>query len=205
MSLGPYPRWNHPATTWDEVIGRYTSYLQVRRWRGKAVKADGTEASDCLSPAQGARLVATLLGIVQPLVQTGLLSAVVSPADIRAILVQSEYSGRRFDKCPKRFWHLWRALIFNRDRYTCQYCLRSTWEVSEKQGRGLRFELDHRTARGRLSDCDDFDPDNIVTACRSCNVLKGQMDTVRFEVELESLACAVVRNRGLGDASDPAV
>jgi 5-methylcytosine-specific restriction endonuclease McrA len=91
-------------------------------------------------------------------------------------------------------WHLWRAVIFNRDGYTCRYCGRSTWDIEAAQGRGLRFELDHSTPRAGLGeDCDDFDEGNIVTACRSCNVLKGQMDITHFEVEVRSLAEAVVR------------
>jgi hypothetical protein len=147
-----------------------------------------------MSPAQAVRLESTLLGLVEPLMRTRAVSAVASPADIDAVLKHAGHSGRRFDKCPKRLWHLWRALVFNRDRYTCQYCGRSTWEVYEEQGRGLRFELDHAIPRARLSNCDDFDPGNIITACRSCNVLKGQMETGRFRAELESLARAVVRD-----------
>ena len=155
---------------------------------------DGSEARECITIKQAMRLEASLLAAVVPLIDSGELARTVAEPDIRHIAARLNYSGRRFDQCPKRLWHLWRAVIFNRDGYTCKYCGRSTWEVEATQGRGLRFELDHSTARARLGeDCDDFDERNIVTACRSCNVLKGQMDNTRFEVELRSLADAVSR------------
>ena len=155
---------------------------------------DGSDARDCITSKQAARLEASLLSIVAPLVDSGVVARTVAASDIRNIATRLNHSGRRFDKCPKRLWHLWRAVIFNRDGYTCKYCGRSTWDLEAAQGRGLRFELDHSTARARLGEgCDDFDEENIVTACRSCNVLKGQMDSTRFEVELRSLAQAVNR------------
>jgi len=126
------------------------------------------------------------------MIAAGLLPSIVNAADIRQVAKHIGYTGRRFDRGPKLLWHLWRAVIFNRDGYTCSYCSRSTWEVEAEQGRGLRFELDHIAPRARLGDeCDDFDAGSITTACRSCNVLKGQMDITRFETELRSLANAV--------------
>ena len=155
---------------------------------------DGSKARECITIKQATRLEASLLAAVLPLIDSGVLARTVAALDIKHIAARLNYSGRRFDQCPPRLWHLWRAVIFNRDGYTCRYCGRSTWEVEATQGRGLRFELDHSTPRARLGeDCDDFDGENIVTACRSCNVLKGQMDNTRFEVELRSLAEAVSR------------
>jgi len=157
---------------------------------------DGSEARECITIKQTTRLEASLLAAVVPLIDSGALVRTVSAPDIRHIAARLNYSGRRFDQCPRCLWHLWRAVIFNRDGYACRYCGRSTWEVEATQGRGLRFELDHSTARARLGegeDCDDFDEGNIVTACRSCNVLKGQMDNARFEVELRSLSQALSR------------
>ena len=86
--------------------------------------------------------------------------------------------------------HLRRVVVLNRDAYSCRYCSRSAWEVFEESGHTLRFHLDHRTAKAGTIDCDDFDLDDIVTACRSCNIVKGQMDEGRFIVELRSLARA---------------
>jgi hypothetical protein len=191
-----FTNWYSPATTWPELIDRYAEYLQKPRWRGKTTNADGTATADSLTPQQAGRVRERLLALVRSLLQSGTLTATANPADIRIVLKEVGYSGRRFDRCPKSVWHLWRAVVFNRDRYTCVHCGRATWEVQAEQGRGLRFELDHKTPRARLGDaCDDFDAANIITACRSCNVLKGQMAADRFEAELESLAKAVLRKK----------
>ena len=46
----------------------------------------------------------------------------------------------------------------------------------DESGRAPRFEMDHRTAKAQLINCDDFDRDNIVTACRSGNVMLRRED-----------------------------
>ena len=85
--------------------------------------------------------------------------------------------------------------MLNRDGYTCVYCRRTAWDVYRELGATLRFELDHRTAKSRLGNArDDFVPKNVVTACRSCNVIKGQMTPDHFRRELQSLASAVREN-----------
>src|SRR5262245_23386945 len=142
--------WGQPATIWPELIRRYAGYLVTPRWRGRALMRDGSEARECITIKQAMRLEASLLAAVVPLIDSGELARTVAEPDIRHIAARLNYSGRRFDQCPKRLWHLWRAVIFNRDGYTCKYCCRSTWEVEASQGRGLRFELDHSTARARL-------------------------------------------------------
>src|SRR6266704_2331618 len=48
-----------------------------------------------------------------------------------------------------------------------------------------------RRVKARLgSSCDDFDIANIRLACRSCNVVKGQMTRQQFFKEARSLASA---------------
>jgi hypothetical protein len=148
---------------------------------------------------QSASLRKTLVALVGPLLSNGELSASPSLTSIQVVLRHVGYAGKRFDKCPKAVWHLWRAMVFNRDRYTCVHCGRSTLAVQVAESRGLRFELDHSTPRARLGEaCDDFDAANIRTACRSCNVLKGQMEADQFAAELISLAEGVVRKSGSG-------
>jgi hypothetical protein len=167
--------------------------MQQARWRGKARKSDGTIAADCLTAAAAIRLRRQLMTLTSPI--PGVPGTPVQDSDIRLVLDSLGHTGKRFDKCPKRAWHLWRALVFNRDRYACRYCGRETQVMLECERRGLRFELDHSCSRAQLGDaCDDFDHRNIVTACRSCNVMKGQMDRGRFMTELRSLAQAVVEN-----------
>ena len=191
--------WRVPATAWAAVLERYTSYLQIKTWRAKAFRSDGSETVSCITAGAAARLQKRLCDKVEPLLDGHLLSRQAYPlvaTDIDALLVAASHPDRRFDRCPKWLWHVWRALVFNRDAYTCQYCLRTAWDAYADLGRTLRFELDHRMAKARLARRDDFDPTNILVACRSCNVVKGQMDVDRFLLELRSLAEAVVRNGG---------
>lgn len=186
--------WNSPATTWHDLTERYARYLETPRWRGRTANPDGSLAATALTPKQSASLQRALVALVDPLLNNGDLPAIPSLESIQIVLKHVGYAGKRFDKCPKTVWHLWRAMVFNRDGYTCVHCGRSTVAVQEAQHRGLRFELDHSTPRARLGEaCDDFDAANICTACRSCNVLKGQMDADQFSAELISLAEAVVR------------
>src|SRR5439155_758778 len=91
------------------------------------------------------------------------------------------------------------AILLNCDRYTCAYCSRSAWHAHEELGATLRFELDHRRAKSRLHRRDDFDLRNMRTACRSCNVIKGQMEASRFLRELRSLARAALRTQSTVD------
>jgi 5-methylcytosine-specific restriction endonuclease McrA len=92
--------------------------------------------------------------------------------------------------------HLQRAFLLNKGSYTCFYCRRTAWGVyAEESGeatrRTLRFEVDHRRTRRRLPDASRFDAENLVAACRSCNVIKGEMLEQRFLRELKSLSRAV--------------
>lgn len=57
-------------------------------------------------------------------------------------------------------WAALRASIFERDNYTCRYCLKS----------GVRLEADHVTP---VRHGGKTDAGNLVTACRSCNRSKG--------------------------------
>jgi 5-methylcytosine-specific restriction endonuclease McrA len=101
---------------------------------------------------------------------------------------------RNFAKSPEWLQHLWRAILLNRDCYTCRHCGRTAWAAHRELGATLRFELDHKRPRYRLSKHDDFDLRNIITACRSCNVIKGQMGMNVFLRELRSLGRAVRRD-----------
>ncbi len=63
------------------------------------------------------------------------------------------------DRLPAHEWRPLRTLIFERDDYTCRYC--ST--------RGGRLECDHVTPISRGG---SNEPDNLVTACFTCNRAK---------------------------------
>jgi 5-methylcytosine-specific restriction endonuclease McrA len=195
MLITPDLSLGKPAASWDEVISRYTSYLQVRTWRGRTHRSDGTEIQDCIGPEAAARLRDKLLAKVESIAIRGTLPYPVLQPMIDALLKTASQTSRRLDECPKWLWHLWRAVILNRDGYRCHYCERSAWETYAELGRTLRFELDHRTAKARLVQRNDFDLNNIVAACRSCNVIKGQMEEKAFLLELKSLAKAVIERQ----------
>jgi hypothetical protein len=193
----PDSSWRTPAVIWREVIERYIVHRQVPTWRGRTHAADGRELPDRWSTQKATRLRHRLEIRVAQAVDSSLLPPSAFPVDAAAFqrLLDAEgLTGRPVTKCPPWLVELRRAVILNRDRYTCGYCRRSAWDVFEEEGRTLRFELDHRRARSRLADCDDFDLANIFAACRSCNVIKGQMDEETFLRELRSLGKAVTGN-----------
>ena len=63
-------------------------------------------------------------------------------------------------KRPRPQMRLSRREVFNRDRYTCQYCGRQSHDLT----------LDHLVPRHRGG---GHSWDNLVTACKSCNHRKG--------------------------------
>jgi len=103
----------------------------------------------------------------------------------------------RSERCPSKLQaHFQRAFLLDATCYTCPYCRRTAWGVyaedcGSEPRRTLRFEVDHRITRRRLKDPDQFDPKNLVAACRSCNVIKAEMPEGRFLFELASLSRAV--------------
>ncbi len=144
-----------------------------------------------LSKEAAVKLEQRLRACVSRLIDEGVLSARAYPLRqpmIDALLEQLSCLHRDFGRAPAIVQHLWRAAVLNRDCYKCRYCRRTAWRTHREFGATLRFELDHRRAKSRLGTRrDDFKVGNIVTACRSCNVVKGQMTRRHFFKELRSL------------------
>ena len=197
MALTPDPAWAIPAKTWDELVERYVRFRRVKAWRGRTHAADGTLNPNRLSAAEGRRVRQRLLDKIGALRNDGILPA--SPDRLKTKTVQrliSRFAAHR--EFPKaRLWlqDLWRAVLLNRYSYTCCFCRRTAWGTHRELGATLRFELDHRFARARLRRRDDFDLRSICVACRSCNVVKGQMEVGRFVRERRSIAQAVAGHR----------
>lgn len=195
MALTPDPAWSAPASTWDDVVSRYVRSRRVKAWRGRTHGADGTLNPSRITAAQGMRLWRLLANRIPSLITQRMLSTL--PNRLRQknvdLLVSRFAPHRDFAKSPEWLQHLWRAILLNRDCYTCRYCRRTAWDAHRELGAILRFELDHKRPRYRLSKHHDFDLRNIVTACRSCNVIKGQMRVTLFLRELRSLGRAVRR------------
>jgi len=93
----------------------------------------------------------------------------------------------------KALWDgLWRAIIYDRDNYTCYFCYRSGEEgiTIRKFGRlALRLQLDH--INPRCYGGPDYRLSNIRTACRLCNQGRFRLSEEHFRAELLSLAKSV--------------
>jgi hypothetical protein len=201
MKLIPDSKWANPAKSWDDLIERYTAFLQVPAWRGRTHKTDGTQVQNCLRPEQAERLrkrLAQKIDLLSAHSTTSLLPYLLLQSTVEAFVAMASLADRSFGKCPRWLWHLLRALILNRDGYRCHYCGRNAWEAMRELSATLRFELDHKKAKSRLGVRDELDVSNIVTACRCCNVIKGQTEEGRFLTEVDSLARAVLKNSKLG-------
>ena len=82
-------------------------------------------------------------------------------ANVRPRIAQSLEQLRRFDgqRLPPGDWDVIRSIIFERDGYTCTYC-----------GSDKRLEGDHILPLSR-GGSNAFE--NLVTACKPCNLAKG--------------------------------
>jgi len=93
----------------------------------------------------------------------------------------------------RAFWDgLWRAIIYDRDNYTCYFCHRSGEEgvTIRKLGRlALRLQLDH--INPRCQGGPDYSLSNIRTTCRLCNQGRFRLSEEHFRAELLSLANSV--------------
>jgi len=196
--VAPGPTWAVPAPSWADALDRYTKFLQVPSWRA-SVRRTGQEMG--LSPTDAKRLRDQMLAALGRVLGDRFQTTKPSSGHLVELWARRARSIPRSERCPSRLQvHFQRAFLLNAGGYTCAYCGRTAWGVYEEKCHGelprtLRFEVDHRTTRGRLEDPSRFDPKNLVAACRSCNVVKGEMSPKRFLAELESLGNAVGQRR----------
>ena len=186
---------------WHRVVARYAEFRSWPSWRGRDV-VNGRKAKDRWSDKEIEKWVASTSERVLELISAGDVpeqaeKLVREQATLDAFLVSqdlSPQSTKAWAEAPLWLSTLWKALILDRDDYRCGYCGRQAKEVYEAEQRTLRLELDHRLAQSKKG-C-GWKLDNITTACRSCNVMKGQMEEERFRKELLSLALAVLKKSG---------
>ena len=192
----PDPAWATPAAAWRAVIERYTAFLRIPTWRA-SVKRGGGEKATCLSAREAEELRDQMLRALARARRTELSEARPGIEDLEELWRRRGRSTPRSERCPSRLQtHFQRAFLLNASGYTCPFCRRTAWGVYAEECEGatrrtLRFEVDHRITRRRLSDPDRFDAKNLVAACRSCNVIKAEMLEDKFLFELASLSRAV--------------
>jgi 5-methylcytosine-specific restriction endonuclease McrA len=195
-TIAPDSGWQQPARTWGESIQRYVIFRQVPTWRA-SVKSDGSDRSPCLTASEAQALGAKMhrvLARLSPRLGKPIADNAPTAEDLTELWKRRTESRR--DRCSIDLnRHFQRAFLLNAGGYACYYCGRTAWGVYAEEVDGnrrtLRFEIDHRTTRRRLSDRERFDPGNLVAACRSCNVIKGEMLEEQLRAELSSLAAAV--------------
>jgi len=195
MALIPDAAWSKSTDDWTEFVTRYCHFRRVKSWRGKERDADGRVRRNRLKKVRAQRLAARLNAHIATLRESGILPGRVSLVTDASMSRLLDYAGANrtdFDSVPGWLQDFWRAFVLNRDGYTCHYCRRTAWEAHSELGAVPRFEHDHTRAKARLGvRRNDFSLKNIVLACRSCNVIKGQMTLRQFKRELASLARSI--------------
>jgi 5-methylcytosine-specific restriction endonuclease McrA len=196
----PDPGWAVSARIWADVLDRYTAFLQVPALR-VSLYPGGKEKPSSLSQEQSERLRQQMLAVIRRL-GGDRTSAKPSYDDLHDLWQLRGRRTPRSERCPLRLQgHFQRAFLLNAAGYRCCYCHRTAWGVyaetrERERPRTLRFEVDHKVTRQRLRDPEQFDPTNLVAACRSCNVIKAELPIERFLEELASLSRAVVVKNG---------
>lgn len=129
MLVEPRAEWSVPTTDWAEVIDRYAHFQQVRSLRGKTHTAAGVRTVDRWSRADAERKGALLHRRVGEARDRGDLEP--SPHSLGQDWIDRLVDGARGGpvrpRIMKQGWvdHLWRALLLNRDGYSCVYCRRT--------------------------------------------------------------------------------
>jgi 5-methylcytosine-specific restriction endonuclease McrA len=202
MALIPDPIWSKSTDDWSELVARYCHFRRVKSWRGRERTLDGRMRQNRLQKVRAQRVGARLSARIKELREKGILPervSMLSDASITRVAEYAVYAGANranFDSGPAWLKDLWRAFVLNRDGYTCRYCHRSAWEAHAELGAVPRFENDHTRAKARLGGRrNDFSVKNIVLACRSCNMIKGQMTLHQFKRELASLARSITAHQ----------
>ncbi|MFH1480312.1 MAG: HNH endonuclease signature motif containing protein [Pseudomonadota bacterium] len=172
---------------WKAIIEEYFRFQQMKSWVNNIEKALKSVAAE----KEKAKLIQAIEAMIER--QSLPKRPEMIDQDWIDTLIRKENKDRRnFDKSSKTIKSIWRALIYYRDKYTCEYCERDIDQVLNEIGVTLRLQLDHRNPKSISVQREDFDLTNIATSCKSCNTIKGKLDREKFVRELNSLAKAVM-------------
>jgi hypothetical protein len=173
------------AESWDALIERFDKFVSMPCLLGSG-------------PDTNRRVAVLLRGIVRDQLDEAISKALLpqrphqfAQRHVSPMLKSMKTAGRGPSHRP--LWNgLWRAIIFDRDNYTCYFCYRSGEDgiTIRKFGRlALRLQLDHINCRSHGGP--DYRLSNIRTACRLCNQGRFRLSEEHFRAELLSLAKSV--------------
>lgn len=185
------------STTWPELLERYAAYRAMPFWGAMTRIPD---AAGHLRPEHqqaiakdGVSAVNRVRRMIRRFHDHGGAAWPASPQVLfrdRAALDRLLAEVRAGDRSFRNFWD---AVVFDRDSYACRYCGRDAFNFFQHTGkvRTLRLVVDHLDARGKRSGV--YEPANSVTACWTCNTLKGALPEGVFLQELDWLIEARLR------------
>ena len=189
-----------PSANWAVLVRRYARYRRMPRWGSmlRLPNADGRMSARHLGrmAEEGEAAVERLRLAIKQFKERCGKQWEKSPERLRrnSSALERLSAGARISM--KNVRSLWEALVFDRDGYTCRYCGRNAFTFYAQTGkkRSLRLVVDHRTAVGK--DRNTFVMDNSVTACWSCNTLKGALPEKIFLQELDTIIESRMRLKG---------
>lgn len=173
------------AESWDALIDRFDKFVSMPCLLGSGPDTDRRKAAVVRRKVRD-QLDEALAKALLPRTPYRLTQQHVSQ------MIKSMKTAGRGPSHTALWDGLWRAIIFDRDNYTCYFCHRSGEEgiTIRKFGRlALRLQLDHIKPRshGGLN----YLLSNIRTACRLCNHGRFRLSEEHFRAELLSLAKSV--------------
>jgi hypothetical protein len=175
------------AKSWEDLVDRFNKFASM-----PCLKGAGPDTTMTKAPVVRRKVQAQL----EEAKEKALLPRRPHQLRQRQVdrLVKSMKSAGR-GPSHKALWNgLWRAIIFDRDNYTCYFCHRSGEEGITVQKFGslaLRLQLDHIKPKSHGGH--DFKLSNIRTTCRLCNHGRFRLSEEHFRAELLSLAQSVCR------------
>jgi 5-methylcytosine-specific restriction endonuclease McrA len=195
------------SATWRELTERYSTYRAMPVWgtmvrvpdiRGRLHPGDATAIAE-----RGRRAWARVDRVIRRFDER---CAGLWPATPDVLLADPALLGRLRDVARPGLSSLrnfWDAVVFDRDGYECRYCGRDAFEFLRHTGqlRTIWLVVDHLDAGKNVRG--EFDPTNSVTACWTCNTIKGPLPEEAFLQELDLLVDARTQHRARPNARQP--
>jgi hypothetical protein len=176
--------------TWTTLLDRYEAYRKMPRWgpMRRPEEMCRLNADDLLHQTKRAE---GAVGRVRAAIRQLETKFAGEWPDYPAVFFRETTALDRLLSTAKlgsaRCRNLLDAVAFARDNYSCRYCGRNAftfYETAEPK-RTLYLVVDHMAAVGK--DRRTYVLANCVTACWSCNTMKGAFPEEVFLAELDSI------------------